>query len=547
MEELSASDAIPVQEISVQRYLGPNYITSLMDLEPNLVNMYHDLLIIAEKLTTRVREHVDREIAAAAIRKREGDGGAGDDVSDDDDEDETDADTETETEDEAAAEKPKKKGGKSACKPTTELEQLLGVLRLSRKQKQHLLIKRAILLKFEEKMFGNNNITMTIDLRQLGEESKDGKLERILNCRDLSRYMPREMTDNGNSMEYAEKAMLREIVTAAKQPPDILAPLRKKTPKKIARNLILQQYNIRWNTNSGEATPFDFYTLPKHFVKGVVRKAWVQTQMYEHKSAIANLHELTRTAGDEMGVEHFCPGIAYLKRDPYAQPGEDNPSELPVRLRDQPKYSWQGWSFNNPTPDSSTSQDLGFDFPEELSWISPKVKTLIKKLSEPIQEDFNPETTCNVMYMLVVQETLSPRLLEDGGMKSQVYIGGADEGIKERFMGEDSHSRHLVDIRRHFTDIEYFAPHPTALLVEMRLLLAMARNEKHALFILKVCDSPRALGKEVHDLIIQTMWLASNEVWGPAVNMNFGLNLKEELKKRRKFLPDSFPGSNKHK
>ena len=45
------------------------------------------------------------------------------------------------------------------------MENLLGVLQLHKQQKQHLLIKRAILLKFEEQMFGNNNITMTIDLR----------------------------------------------------------------------------------------------------------------------------------------------------------------------------------------------------------------------------------------------------------------------------------------------------------------------------------------------------------------------------------------------
>lgn len=39
------------------------------------------------------------------------------------------------------------------------------------------------------------------------------------------------------------------------------------------------------------------------------------------------------------------------------------------------------------------------------------------------------------------------------------------------------------------------------------------------------------------------MYLSNNEVWGPTVNMHFGLNLKEEMKKKRKFLPDSFPGS----
>jgi len=54
---------------------------------------------------------------------------------------------------------------KVPAKPLTELETLLEALELDRQQKQHLLIKKAILLNFEEILFGNNNMTMTVDLR----------------------------------------------------------------------------------------------------------------------------------------------------------------------------------------------------------------------------------------------------------------------------------------------------------------------------------------------------------------------------------------------
>ena len=48
-------------------------------------------------------------------------------------------------------------------------------------------------------------------------------------------------------MELADKAALAETVAAASCPPDILKKFKAKTPKKIAINLIRQQYNIRYN------------------------------------------------------------------------------------------------------------------------------------------------------------------------------------------------------------------------------------------------------------------------------------------------------------
>lgn len=79
----------------------------------------------------------------------------------------------------------------------------------------------------------------------MGGDEKNGKLEEILQCKDLTNYLPKSLTDSGNSLEFAEKADLLETVTTAKSPPDILNRFRAKTPKKIAINLIKQQYNIR--------------------------------------------------------------------------------------------------------------------------------------------------------------------------------------------------------------------------------------------------------------------------------------------------------------
>ncbi|XP_078484956.1 uncharacterized protein LOC144744359 [Ciona intestinalis] len=501
--------------------------------EPSLVSMYKHLLLIGERLREGIQSSIVNEVNEKT-RDKDGDESS-ESNSEKDSEDEEEDDEEENDGNEDSNKKEDRKESK------TDMERLLAALELHKQQKQNLLIKKAILLKFEEALFGNNNITMTIDLRQLGEEEKDGKLEEILKCKDLTKYMPKSETENGVSMEFAEKAALRETIKEAKSPPDILTPFRPKTPKKIAVNLIHQQYNIRWNTKSGESKPFDFFDLPKQFRKGIVRKAHIQTVLYEHKAEITNLPAVLNVT-TSVEKEDFCPNFLYVKKDPYAQK-EDSETNL-VRLRDDPKFSWQRWGIQGGDCD-----DLGFEFPAELKWIDPKVKTLIKKLCEPISDDFNPQTTKNVMYLFVVTETTSPRLTVMGNT-SQIYIGGADDGILVKLLeGEDSHCSKMKQLYERFISMEAFeADSSNSLLVEMRLLLALARREQFAVFALKEYEDARSLGKALHDLVIQALYLADNEIWGPAVNMCYGLNVKEELKKRRKFLPPHFPGSNrKHK
>nr|CAB3262746.1 uncharacterized protein LOC100182645 [Phallusia mammillata] len=507
--------------------------------EVALVDMYRDLMYIGERLKAGIQAAIDKDVAAKARKLEEGAESSEEEEEEGEEEEEKE---EEESGEETDADEKKNQKRKKTPKPMTDLEQLLQALDLHKQQKQHLLIKKAVLLKFEEALFGNNNITMTLDLRQLGDEEKDGKLEEILQCKDLTRYMPKEVTENGNTLEFAEKAALRECVSIAESPPDILKPFRPKTPKKIAVNLIKQQYNIRWNTKSGESRPFDFFDLPKQFRKGIVRKAHIQTVLYEHKPSIANLPSTLNSTGT-LEKEDFCPAFVYVKKDPYAKDSsEGDESTAPVRARDEPKFSWQRWVVQ-----SSDCSELGFEFPAELKWIHPKVKTLIKKLCHPIPDDFDPASTANLMYLLVLNDTTSDSL-SDIGNTSQIYIGGADDGLKQKLLeGDECHCGKIKKLYEHFSSIEAFAPDTTALLVELRLLLALARREQYALFALQTFDDPRTLGRELHDLIIQALYLAQDEIWGPAVNMKFGLNVKEELKKRRKYLPDHFPGSGRKK
>jgi len=299
---------------------------------------------------------------------------------------------------------------------------------------------------------------------------------------------------------------------------------------------------FRWNTNGGDCKPFDFFELPKPFLKGIVRKMHVQTVLFEHKADILHLSERFEHEGPPT-KEDVCPKFIYVKKDPYRKDpdaGEEDPH--PVRLRDEPKFSWQSWDIH-----TNQGTERGFEFPSELKWINPKVKILIKKLTTPISDDFDPERMENLMYLIVVNDTTS-KLLQEQGNCSQIYVGAADNGMKAKFLdAEDSHSVRICQLFEQYSTMESFNPNSTASLVELRMLLALARREPFAVFALQEFDSPRTLGREVHDLVIKALYLANNEIWGPAVNMKFGLNVKEELKKRKRYLPDHFPGKNRKK
>ena len=109
----------------------------------------------------------------------------------------------------------------------------------------------------------------------------------------------------------------------------------------------------------------------------------------------------------------------FSNRDPYRKQGDGSDSDLPIRMRNEPKYMWKKWSFNK-TEQPCKPTELGPTIPAELSWISPVVRLLIRKLCEPLDDEFTPENTENVMYMLVVEETISPKLPDTKGFKSQV-------------------------------------------------------------------------------------------------------------------------------
>ena len=69
---------------------------------------------------------------------------------------------------------------------------------------------------------------------------------------------------------------------------------------------IKRDYN-RWNTLTGESKPYDFFSLPQQFIKGSVRKTYMQTVLYHHKNSISSI-------GDDIKLTQLCPPVVYHKR-----------------------------------------------------------------------------------------------------------------------------------------------------------------------------------------------------------------------------------------
>ena len=91
-----------------------------------------------------------------------------------------------------------------------------------------------------------------------------------------------------------------------------------------------------------------------------------------------------------------------------------------------------------------------------------------------------------------------------------MYIGSAEEGLKENFFGEGGFCENMASIKKHFSSAEFFTFHPTALLIEMRLMQALVFEEKFALFALKTFEDSRQLAKEAQELV---GWLLSKKLY----------------------------------
>lgn len=112
-----------------------------------------------------------------------------------------------------------------------------------------------------------------------------------------------------------------------------------------------------------------------------------------------NLRKILNTTA--LSKDDLAPQFVYVKKDPY--------TNKEIRPRNEPKFQWERWTVH-----ANESQNIGTDFPSELKWINPKVKTLLKKLCNPIEDGYNLEDTENVMYLFVVNETTSNRLSQTG-------------------------------------------------------------------------------------------------------------------------------------
>ena len=297
--------------------------------------------------------------------------------------------------------------------------------------------------------------------------------------------------------------------------------------------LFEKQYEIKWQTETGDPDQFSFYKFCKNVVKARgnpggqnvmtydTRRAHVISKLYHAQEKLRNICNQTH--------RQLCP---------------------PVYVRTLPNNSWTKW-ICNPAQSvfEATDEETDID-----SWITNvPLRNYITAHSVENSADRNLPNEVGHLYWAVLEEDdydNDRKPLETLPFRTQVYVGRAKNGITERWTGGGtSHCKRMEFARDVMCDMLSY--NPTALrseqLVDLRLLLHKACNqegENSGLFIMEqfttevvVNDTQQIIGdksrldpaeskningkKTSSDEFILNV--RQNENWIPK-HMNYGMN-----------------------
>ena len=246
----------------------------------------------------------------------------------------------------------------------------------------------------------------------------------------------------------------------------------------LVKNMIQRQFDINWETTTGEPYDHSFYDFcdtekTKKFFKYKPRQAHVKATLYKecrHKQQMLNdlLHKTKNSVRPEVFVNTVDGWKIWQALDE-----EDEEGKFTLLPKD-------------PDPISS----------EKFSWIDPSILNFIKKnadIQKPDDNSLNQSLEKPTLYWAVIKDSkFKPgnclKLKEIGS--TQVYVGKANNGIKGRWM-KDSGS-HCEMMKKCLDNVCAMTTYdPLRLegiqLVDARLALAKVREktEKSALFVMK--------------------------------------------------------------
>ena len=342
-------------------------------------------------------------------------------------------------------------------------------------------------------------------------------MERIDEVQGRPRNMPVPLTE-----EFYEAFKVKLDIRGNLQKQEYKSPLDlvkilncKKVTAAAVEKLFVNQYEIKWHTQTKDPDPFSFYAFCKSVedaggedvMKYDTRRAHVISRLYQKRAELLQIQNLNH--------KELCPPI-YVRHD------ED-----------------EGWTKFTLTSEGWDSDENGID------WISEEgLREYIDESSKRYGENairneeflrgaHEDKPAPEHLYWAVFEEDDYDDQDDDTPFKTQVYVGKSQNGIKGGWFGgsSTSHCKRMESSRNVLCDMLSYSP--TALLreylVDLRFLLHKACNpdgSNSGLFIMKteglaLDDAKRSNinGRRLDEA--QTPILDDN--WSPK-NMNYGLN-----------------------
>ena len=274
--------------------------------------------------------------------------------------------------------------------------------------------------------------------------------------------------------------------------------------------LFEKQYEIEWHTETGDPDPFSFYK----FCKSVEDAGGEDVMTYETRRAhvISKLYQTQEELRNIRGLTHkeLCPPIYVRCEDP--------------AVWIQCRYESGKWQCR--------------DFNEGISWIS---NVHLRRYIDSNSKVYTHEDVENELFLqgklhwAVFEEEeyeQHRRTNEFLPFKTQIYVGKAQNGIKERWLdGSKSHCKRMESARDVMCNMLSYDPTalPQQLLVDLRLLLHKACNPdglKSGLFIMKTGEIELNVAKRRNmngTRIDSDDTRILDDQWKPT-NMQYGLN-----------------------
>ena len=295
------------------------------------------------------------------------------------------------------------------------------------------------------------------------------------------------------------------------------------------KKFIACQFQLKWKTPNGWPMEFSYYdfceamwrikrdgieNMVENVLKNTVRNAQVKVQLYKcYMSDTQN----------EINVKKLCPTV-YVRT-------EDDAGTKQWKSLNENLNALEGNGVNN------------FDWISEpfKEYILDKVETIPE--AELLGAGLTERLKKHTLYWVVVQDSNFPDHGENSGLeeigRTQVYVGKANNGIKDRWLtSPSSHCHNMKKCLSVFRDVKTYNAELVSdvLLVDAVLLLEKLKgNTNSAIFLMKTFDGTKELqdaerrnivGKKMssdHDNIIPCK-LGLRPRWKP-IDIAYGMNV----------------------